>query len=175
MNEWINGCTLDEGKTRNTRTTWTLPSLSLSRLLLHCQGQQTDIYLHLRLSPIYKNQKRKRRRSTRGQQTDWRRRGCGEGVLCRRKWVVTYDHGEEQWVVAIITHGWTFSSLYQCACDSQVGYPLVGQRWAFLISFVFSYFFYFLFFQLIYFSLLFLGFLFNDCGVFSFNKRIVSS
>jgi hypothetical protein len=44
-----------------------------------------------------------------------------------------------------------------------------------LISFVFSYFFYFLFFSLIYFSLLFLGFIFNDFGVFSFDKRIVSS
>jgi hypothetical protein len=38
--------------------------------------------------------------------------GVWGGCLCRRKWVVTYDHGEEQWVVAIITDGWTFSSLY---------------------------------------------------------------
>lgn len=140
-NGWMNnGCTLDEGKTRNTRTTWTLPSLSLSLCVflgLRCitcvvlpggtnrHRSPSASVTHLLKSKEEEEEKHKR--PTNGLE----KTGVWGGCLCRRKWVVTYDHGEEQWVVAIITDGWTFSSLYQCACDSQVGYPLVGQRWDF--------------------------------------------
>ncbi len=152
MDEWINGCTLDEGKTRNTRTTWTLPSLSLSlsRLALYCLccvargNKQTSISICV----CHPSTEIKRGRGGEAQEANKRigeDGGCGEGVCAgvSGSWLMTMARSNGLWpLLPMVGLFLVYTSVHAIA---KLDIHLLDNG-EILISFVFSYFFYFLFF-----------------------------
>lgn len=150
MNEWINGCTLDEGKTRNTRTTWTLPSLSFSACVVFAcvvlpGGTNRYLSPSVSVTHLLKSKEEEEEKHTRGQQTDWRRRGCGE-VVCAGvsgSWLMSMARSNGLWpLLPMVGLFLVYTSVHAIA---KLDIHLLDNG-ELLISFVFSYFFYFLFF-----------------------------